>query len=281
MRHALLASAAAATLAAPAAARFAPPIGVPLRVESVQQRDDGAGPRRFAVTHDLVFARAPGGYRATLTLRGDSAADSGDTIGAFARLQSALAGQPVTAMLDRAGRIVAVDDLDALWARLRAAIAAVASGSPARMRTRDLLLAQHDAATPAQRIETIAGTLAAVSAGAEAERRAGERATTVPGIAFGRADAPLPARESVVRDGAVVRITTTAEGSTAAPGGGTARVALTRTREIDRATGLLRAGRETRETFLAIDGSERLLRAATTLTIAPVSQYPSENPRLP
>ena len=280
MRRVALATVAATTLATPAAARFAPPLDMPLRVETVQLRDEGEGPRRFAVAHDLIFARAGDGYRATLTLRGDSVADSGDTLGAFARLHGALAGRPVTVVLDHSGRIVSVADLDALWARLRAAIAQVASGTPARDRTRAMLLAHHDAATTEQRVDTVAGTLAGLCAGAEAERRTGTRATALPST-FGDAAARLPARETVTREGGIIRVVLTAAGPIPGPAATQARVTVTRTREIARGTGLVRRSREVRETVLGIAGKELRMRADTEVRIAMVSGYPSPTPPKP
>lgn len=281
MRRVTVAICAAATLATPAAARFAPPADTPLRIETVQESDDGSGVRRVTATHDVRFTRTPQGWRATLTLRREGLSDSGDALGAFARLQAVLVGRAVTVWLDRAGHVTGVENADAWWARLRAAIADVAGGSPARDRTRALLLAHHDAATPAQRVETLAGTLAALCAGAEAERRDGTRATTVPAGAFGAEAATQPAQERVVRDGAMVRIDLTATGPVAGPGGAAGSVSLHESREVVRGTGLVRAMRSVRETMVPLTGADRRLRTETRVRFDKVSQYLSANPPNP
>ena len=262
----------AALAATPAAARFAPATDAPYRLTmtmeravgegGVGDRDDGRGVRRFATEYAVTFARIATGYRAILRARAGSAADSAGTA-TFSRLQSALADVPVTVLLDRHGALIAVEDVAPLWERLRAAIAAT-QGDDAR---RAQLLALHDAATPAIRVQTLAGDLLALCAGADADRRDAGRATTLPGT-DGTA---LPVRETVTRDGDTIVVVTRDEAGT-----------FLRRRTIGRRDGLVRELREERRLTARHRG---VTRTAATVRIARldlmVSPYPSGTARKP
>ncbi len=261
MRIALLALALAAPV--PAAARFAPATDAPYRLTVAATRDDGRSVRHFATDYAVAFARTPDGYRATIHALPDSVNDSGKGDG-FARLQRAASGRPLAVRLDRAGRLLGVEEAAARWADLRAAIVAVAAEG------RDAILAAHDRATPAERDRLLAADLLALCGGADAERPEGNRMTLLPASD----GAALPVRETVRRTRDAVTILTEGSGGSVA--------ALSRRRVVDRRTGLLREAGETRRTVVVHDG----VTASATVTHrwqveAMVSSYPSSIARKP
>lgn len=258
----------AALLAGGAAeVRFAPRVDTPYRLTRVEERDDGSGVRRFAIARTVIFRRDAAGYVARLSLAeaNDSKADS-----AYAALSRSLAGEPVEVELDRGGRLLRVRALDAVWARLRDGIAAAAPDD----RTRLALWRGHDAATTTQRVQVVAGALLAVLGAADAERRAGTRAVTLPAEGVGARTVAMTGSETVSVSGARVTIAIAARG-TAGPDA----VSLTRRREVDRRTGLATAQQEERRSAVTVDGRERAATSHIAWTLQPmVSEYPSANP---
>ncbi|KQT31838.1 hypothetical protein ASG29_08030 [Sphingomonas sp. Leaf412] len=262
------AAALVALAATPAAARFAPATDAPYRLTMTMERQLGerqsgeGGVRRFATDYAVTFTRDHDGYRAVLRALPASAADSGGTRH-FARLQSALAGVPIIVRLDRHGGLIAVEDVDPLWDRLRAAIVATDDDPASRRR----LLALHDAATPAVRVQTLAGDLLALCAGADADRRDAGRDTTLPATD----GTLLPVRETVRRGRDVTVVVTRDDAGT-----------LVRSRTIARADGLVRDMREDRRLTARHRG---VVRTATTVRtarlVAMVSPYPPGTARKP
>lgn len=244
-----------ALLAAPAAARFAPIPDATYRLSAVAERTDDKGTRRFATDYDIVFARDAGEWRVTMTLRPDSVADTRGTA-TFFSLQD---GTPLVVRLDRRGRLIAIEDRDARWARLRAAIDARAAGKPGHA----ALLAIHDSADDVAKARGLAGDVLDLCAGDDAERREGTRTTVLPATQ----GAPLPVTEITVRThDAVVVTTRDAAGD------------LVRTRTIDRHTGLVRESVERRR----ITAGSSTATTLRTATLTPqVSFYPSGTARKP
>lgn len=239
-------------------ARFAPILGAPYRLLRTQQHYDSRnGERRFDSERRVVFLREGRGYlvRLTLVVTRDSRPDSH-----YAMLAAGMAGRPIEVELDRRGHLLSVRELDAIWARLRAAIGAAATSDALRL----TLWRVHDAATTAQRVQVVAGVLAIVLAPDEAEQRAGTRAVTLPSVGAVRLAAPMQGIETVHRSGARVEITAEAK----ADDGGTI-VSLSRHRTIDAASGLVTEQRE-EQTIGADVGSEAHLdRDTTTIRFAP------------
>lgn len=241
-----------------AEARFAPVLGAPYRLVRTQEhRDDRHGERRFVSERQIVFVREGDGYLARLTLVGvqDDRAD-----GTYAMLAAAMGGQPIEVALDRSGHLLSVRELDAIWARLRAAIGAAATRDDLRL----TLWRVHDAATTAQRVQVVAGVLSIVLAPEESKRRAGTRPVTLPSIGAVRLAAPMQGTETVRKIGALLEVTAEAK----ADDGGTV-VSLSRHRTIDAVSGLVTEQREEQTIGSRVGGERHLDRDVTTITLTP------------
>ena len=223
------------------AAAFAPRVDAPLTVTS--ERTEG-GERRYMMERLVRFAREGAGWRGEVRLlraEGDAQEASGAM---FEAGFGALAGRTLVFHLDAAGKVVAVDDMAALWERFCASVAAMAAArkslAPADRATLAARIAAPLRALPAERQRAMLGSLIG-SLVADESITPGTEAVRVPGSSpFGgpltlegtRSAAPLP-------DG-LVRSVTRAEADIAAPAGGEAgHVALDRTVVIDPRTGLI------------------------------------------
>ncbi|MEH3123872.1 MAG: hypothetical protein PGN16_18215 [Sphingomonas phyllosphaerae] len=241
-----------------AEARFAPVLDAPYRLVRTQEHHSNLdGGRRFESERHIVFMRGGAGYLARITLVGtsDSHADS-----KYAMLATAMGDRPVEVELDRRGHLLKVRDLDAIWARLRAAIGAAATRDDVRL----TLWRVHDAATTAQRVQVVAGVLSTILAPEEAERSAGTRAVTLPSVGAVPLAAPMRGTETVRRDGRLIGVTVQAK----ADDGSTA-VVLSRRRTIDRTSGLVTEQREEQTIGSRIGGEGHLDRDITTIRLSP------------
>jgi hypothetical protein len=121
-------------LAQPAAAQgiaipFAPPIDRPLVYHIEQHRPVDGTTRRFSATRDLRFGRAGDGYNLTVTLRDIESDAPASGAEPYRVALTPLLGVALQFRLDGQGRIVGLDDLDAVWSVLQAGIDAIAAQS--------------------------------------------------------------------------------------------------------------------------------------------------------
>lgn len=100
---------------------FAPPTGRKLRYETTQIRDGEAGKERYTIVREVLFVPADdGGYRMTSRAT-ESFTDATGPRGDSFRLSTALlADVEIGFRIDRAGKVVAVENADAIWGRLPA-----------------------------------------------------------------------------------------------------------------------------------------------------------------
>jgi hypothetical protein len=239
-----------------AEARFAPLLDTPYRLVRVQEHHDARdGMRRFRSERWIVFARREDGYLVRMTLVGtqDTRADSD-----YAMLAAALNGGPIEVELDRAGRMLRVRDLDAIWARLRTAIGTAAMRDDLRL----ALWRVHDAATTGQRVQVVAGLLSTALGPDDAERRPGSRAVTLPSIGAVRSAATVRGTETVRVEGARVSMTITAAGGEGATG-----LRLERRRTVDRRSGLMTEQHDDQR--VGSDGEAGVERNVTTISLSP------------
>ncbi|WP_311268552.1 hypothetical protein [Sphingobium sp. WCS2017Hpa-17] len=122
----------AAALAQPVAAQtiaipFAPPIDRALTYRIEQHRPVAGKVSAFTATRELRFERAGEGYALTVTLRAidtDAAASGAQP---YRSALGPLVGIPMRFRLDGQGKVVALDDEDAIWTKVRAGVDAVAA----------------------------------------------------------------------------------------------------------------------------------------------------------
>jgi hypothetical protein len=262
----------AAILLQAQAAVFAPPLGVPIRV--VTERTQGDGPSRFTVRIERTvrFARDGIGYRADVVL---THADSGDRLDTAAMLQAGfagLAGRPMTFRLDAAGRIVAIDDRQAMWDRLCAGIvAAVAArhghGTPAERAAVAEQMAAPLRALPPERQQALLGSLVSALVAADANEPPGTRPIRLPGTSPFGGTVELTGTRSIAADGPLVRVTTRAATDVPQAGGPGARIELENENDSDPRTGLVTSHSDTVRTTVGTGPAARVTERITTVMI--------------
>lgn len=100
---------------------FAPPTGRKLRYETTQVRDGAAGKERYTIVREVQFVPADdGGYRMT-SRASESFTDATGPSGDSFRISTALlADVEIGFRIDRVGKVIAVENTDAIWGRLPA-----------------------------------------------------------------------------------------------------------------------------------------------------------------
>lgn len=176
----LAAPAAAGTVAIP----FAPPVDHALTYRIEQHRPVAGKVSAFIATRDLRFERTGEGYSVTVILRAidtDAA-----TVGAapYRAALEPLVGIAMCFRLNEAGKIVAVDDLDAVWAKAQAGIDAMQTGGNSdRQRAAKNVQALFASLSPDGRLALLAGELQPLFlfAASDVEDGAGRGVRTVAG----------------------------------------------------------------------------------------------------
>ncbi len=241
-----------------AQARFAPALDVPYRLVRVQEHhDDRDGVRRFESERRIVFTRRGDGYLARMTLIATQDSRSGSD---YAMLATALNGRAIDVELDRGGHLLRINDLDAIWARLRAAIGTAATRDDLRL----TLWRVHDAATTAQRVQVVAGVLSMVLAPDDTGRRPGTRTVTLPPVGAVQPPLPMNGTETVRVSGRRVSVTVSAAGKD----GGTA-ISLARSSVVDRRSGLVTQQHDDQRVDAGVVGERHVNRDVTRLTFFP------------
>lgn len=203
-------------VAAPARAEtisigFAPPVDRDLLYHIEQLRPIAGQGRRFVSERRLRFERAGDGYILHMTLtRIDSDAPP-DMAAAYLAALSPLLDVTHDFRVDRNGRITALDNLDAVWAKARTGLdrmAAREKPDSARGRAARNVLALFDALAADARLDLLAGEVRPMLlfASAVVEDGAGRGVSTVAGAPLGR---PVPVKGAVAvvgRDGDALEI---------------------------------------------------------------------------
>jgi hypothetical protein len=156
MAIALTQPVAAQTIAIP----FAPPTDRALTYRIEQHRPVAGKVSAFTATRDLRFERAGEGYALTVTLRAidtDAAASGAQP---YRAALGPLVGIAMRFRLDGQGKIVALDDEDAIWAKVRAGVDAVAAGADSeRQEAAQKVRALFDSLSVEGRLSLLSGEL--------------------------------------------------------------------------------------------------------------------------
>lgn len=281
LRHSIgLALGIAALVQGAATARLAPVTGKPYRLVLIEERRDDRGTQRFTSERRLVFHTLPAGTALDLTIT-TSTAPPGGPGAMFAAAMAGLKGRTIRFLLDADGQVTSIDEEDAVWNALCAAVDraadATVAGSAARDRAARSMAAAFRSLSADRRRAMLTSMAAPALAGALANRPPErDAAITLPARSPAGTTTMLPGKETVqLIDDRTMTITTAAEGDIAAPdaaGPATAHIRVSITRTIDRVAGLVLESREERETTI---GSGADLRRSTSVStsrlIDPVS----------
>lgn len=173
---------------------FAPPLDRPLVYRVDQRRPVAGKASTFSAIRDLNFEKAGDGYVLVATLRAiDSDAPAAGAEPYRAAL-GPLVGIAMRFRLDERGRIVALDDMDGVWARVQAGVAAMlASFAPDsdRHRAAQRVQALFASLSPDGRLALLAGEFQPIFlfAGSQVQDGAGRGLRTMAGSPLGR---PVP-----------------------------------------------------------------------------------------
>lgn len=260
------------TLAASAGeVRFAPPEGQKFRHLIIEEREDGALKRRFTSERVIVFHRVGEGYRAELTVL--SHAGTTDKSGLmFVAAMAAFKDRTIRLMLDRDGKVLAVDEEAELWEALCQSIESIAGASRVR-RDQVTTYVSPLRALPVERRRAMFGSMIAplISGPIGAP---GANPVSLPARGIDGKTALLAGEEHIsLADDDILIAETHASGNLPPPNGSAiaARVAIDRRQRIDRHTGLIREASETRETWIG-EGTSAAHNVARTISrIEPIN----------
>ncbi len=263
---------------------FAPPLGVPIRL--VTERDEGAGAARVVYrTERLVrFTRDGAGYRAEVLVLPSAAAPSANRSEAmFETALAGLAGRRIGMRLDRTGKVLAIDDMDAAWDVFCKAVMALVlarGGHPkADLEALAARIAGPLRAFPIERKQAVFASLVTPLAAEDTGEAPGSvHPVHQPGASPFGGPLTLEGTRTVSLQGTLLRSVTRAAADVKLPPHADApersgRVEIEIARTIDPITGLLASGTETLRT--TVDGVARPDRVTTvTVTLAPASAWP-------
>jgi hypothetical protein len=259
----MIEAALAVALAAPASPHFTPPLGKPLTCVITEARDLGAQHFAFSSTRHVVFRREGDGYLALLTIEHGSDAPAGGVGAMFQAALAGLAGRTIRLHLDASGEVTRIDDLDALWQRFVAQIAAMGDTPDRARRTAAMATALGQLPTPERRA-MIGSLLDKLVAGKTADARPGSDTTVaVEAQASGGPVGLVGRQHAAALPGDRLDLRVTAEGP-AADG----HVSLSRDTVIDRATGLVVSSRQVQTMTM---GSQHGTTTSTMTLTLPVS----------
>lgn len=248
------------------AAVFAPPVGVPIRV--VNERIEGEW--RFRMERLVRFEREGAGYRAEVWMVA-ARADGPDRVGAMMEAGfGGLAGHAMIFHLDAAGKVAAIDDLDAVWARFCDGITALVK---TKHRNPDPLVAPIRALAHERRLNVLSSLVTALIAEDGAEP-GGTRQVRLPGSSPYGGQLMLTGTRSIDQLGITRRSTTRAGADLPARNGATGHVEMELTRESNPATGLISTASERVSTRIGTTVSERV--STTRVTLEPAAAWPAQ-----
>jgi hypothetical protein len=249
------------------AAIFAPPLDTTLRIVTEREQPEGADTLRFRSERLIRFSRDGVGYRADVVVLTAKAEAPRDVAAMFESGYSGLAGRVITFRLDGAGRVVAIDQREAVWDAFSAGVAALAMHDKGSNEQDRAAMSEQIAgplrALPADRqLELLASLVSAVVA-EEGGAVPGVQPVQMPGSSpFGGALTLTGTRSIAATEGGL-RNTTRAAADALQSGKPVARVELENVREIDTGSGLLRFTSETVRTRMG-EGDRAILSVRVT-----------------
>ncbi|MEZ0242336.1 MAG: hypothetical protein ACAH11_03095 [Sphingomonas sp.] len=251
---------------------FAPPTGVPLRIVTERVQGEGENQWRFRMERLVRFFPEGAGYRAEVVLIASQATGPEGT-GAAAMLDAGYAGligRTMTFHLDGAGRLVSVDDLDAIWGRFCDGVAAIVK----TRRPNAEPLVGPLRALPAERRQKILATLVTALVPNDAGEAIGTRPIRLPASSPFGGQVMLQGTRSVERAGITLHGTTRASADVPGQSGATGHVEIEISHDSDPATGLLLGGSETVTTSI---GPRRTRRVSIVrVTTEPATPWPAD-----
>lgn len=262
-------------LATSASAALRPITERPYHYTTVETRSTNGVTRRFETRRTVVFRRNADGFSAIVTLDAvDQRADD-DVARMFSAATMALLHQPVRLQLDHHGAVVAVDDADALVARIGDAIERMAASAGPRAGASSALGGPLRALPIDRKIAMLASILTPLLAGPLADRLPGSAPITLASRPPLPRGTNLTGTETTTRsaDG-LITVETIATGSVAATSSlapsaaPAARATVTIARTLDSATGLIVHSREATDATLGDGTTTQRLQTITTITVA-------------
>jgi hypothetical protein len=250
---------------------FAPPLGVPIHI--VTERTQGDGPSRFTVRVERTvrFTRDGIGYRAEIVL---VKADSGDRTDMAAMLQAGftgLAGRPMTFRLDAAGKVVAIDDQQAIWDRfcnsVIGIVAARHKGTPAERTALAERMAAPLRALPPERQQATLGSLVSALVATHVTDPPGIRPIRIPGSSPYGGTVELTGVRTITSAGPLIHTATRAATDVPQADGPGARLELENDEDSDPRTGLVSAHSDTLRTTMGTGPEARVTERITTVTV--------------
>lgn len=192
------------SIASPAAAEslaipFAPPIDRALTYRIEQHRPVDGKSARFASVRDLRFAREGDGYVLIATLRTIDSDAAENRAAPYRAAMGPLIGLELRFRMDAQGRIVDLDNAEAVWTKVRAGVDSMLAGFPPdsdRYRAATNVQALFAALAPEARLALLAGEFQPLFlfAGVTVEDGAGRQLRTQAGSPLGR---PVPVEGAV------------------------------------------------------------------------------------
>jgi hypothetical protein len=262
--------AAAMAVAVAQAATFAPPSGTPLRVVTERIEGEGSDQWRFRMERLVRFFPEGGGYRADVVLVAAQASGP-DRTGAGEMLDAGfagLAGRTMTFHLDGAGKLVSIDDLDAIWGRFCDGIAAIVKTT----RSDAEPLVGPLRTLPLERRRTILATLVTALVSDNAGEAPGTRPIRLPASSPFGGQVMLQGTRSVERTGITLHGVTRAAADVPGKDGATGHVEIEISHDSDPATGLVVGGTKIVTTSV---GPRRTRRVSTVrVTAEPATAWP-------
>lgn len=252
---------------------FAPPLDTPFVYTTTETRRSGTRTLRFSARRRIVFRRdGDDGVIAELRFEhADHSADGG--IGAmFARAFEALGDRPLRFHLDHDGAVTAIDDRDAVWDRLCAAIDGMGD-TAARRKSAQAIAAALGGLPVARREAMLASMIEPLIADDLAAMTPGDTTASIPARTPTAPGATIPGRRHVARraDG-TLSISVDADGDVLPPksGGASVHVAISRRQQVDPVTGLVTSSRETDAAVTGIGAKTNTNETVTTATLTPL-----------
>jgi hypothetical protein len=246
------------------AAVFAPPLELPFRVVTERVQEVEGSRTVFRVERLVRFVRDGIGYRAEVRVLASEADPSADASAMMDAGASGLTGRTIVFRLDGAGRIVAIDDREAVWTSFRQGIARIFAArkreTPADRAQLAERIAAPLAAIPVERQVEILGSLVDVLIVGEAVAPHAARPIRLPARSPLGGTQTLEGTRSIAPAGPLLRIATRASGK---------NIAMTVERDADPRTGLLASSTETVETRTGA-------RSSTRVSTTRVEQLPLE-----
>jgi hypothetical protein len=254
---------------------FAPPLGIPIEIVS-ERRETGARERSFTLRRLIRFAGEGDGYRAEVMVRDARSEGPAALTNMVEAGFAALAGRTIVVRLDRAGRLVSVEDMTAHWERFCDGIAGIASTRRSATSPEREALARRVSgplrALPPDRQRDMLGTLVTAIV-AEAADPVGEaRPVQLPGASpFGRPALLQGTRRTSRTANGGTEAVTQASADVSLPAEGAAparsgRLTLDVTRRTDPGTGLVTWGSDTLVTTTGTGTDAAVTRRTTTIS---------------